>query len=82
MGKEKGLAFWRNSQDFEAIFVEENGKIHFDFNAYVIYRLQRAGIPTIDSVGLDTYTDLNYNSYRRDSKNPARQLSIIEIKEA
>lgn len=27
MGKEKGLAFWRDSQDFEAIFVEENGNI-------------------------------------------------------
>lgn len=27
MGKEKGLALWRSSQDFEAIFVEENGNV-------------------------------------------------------
>ncbi len=62
-------------------FTEENGKIHFDFDAYVKYRLTRSGILTVDSVGIDTYTDFGYNSYRRDSKNPARQLSIIEIKE-
>ncbi|MBO7483620.1 MAG: peptidoglycan editing factor PgeF [Alphaproteobacteria bacterium] len=62
-------------------FTEENGKIYFDFDAYVLYRLYRAGIPFVESVGEDTYSDKQYNSYRRDPKNPARQLSIIEIKE-
>ena len=62
-------------------FIEEQGKIHFDFDAYVIYRLRRSGISTIESVGEDTYTNIHYNSYRRDPANPARQLSIIEIKE-
>ena len=62
-------------------FTEEAGKIHFDFDAYVIYRLKRAGIKEVESVGDDTYSNADYNSYRRDSKNPARQLSIIEIKE-
>ena len=62
-------------------FTEENGHIHFDFDAYVIHRLRRAGVETIESVGEDTYSNPQYNSYRRSPKNPARQLSIIEIKE-
>ena len=62
-------------------FTEENGKIHFDFDAYVIYRLRRSGIEAVQSVGEDTYSDKQYNSYRRDPENPARQLSIIKIKE-
>ena len=62
-------------------FTEENGKIHFDFDQYVVHRLCRAGIPIIESVGDDTYSDPQYNSYRRDPENSARQLSIIEIKE-
>lgn len=62
-------------------FTEENNKIHFDFDAYVIHRLRRSGIEIIESVGIDTYSNHEYNSYRRDSKSPARQLSIIEIKE-
>ncbi len=62
-------------------FTEENAQIHFDFDAYVVYRLRRTGIPTIESVGIDTYSNPNYNSYRRNPNNPARQLSIIEIKE-
>ena len=62
-------------------FTEENGKIHFDFDAYVIHRLRRSGIQDVESVGEDTYSNPQYNSYRRDPKNPARQLSVIEIKE-
>ena len=62
-------------------FTKGNEKIHFDFDAYVIHRLRRAGLETIESVGDDTYSNPEYNSYRRDPKNPARQLSIIEIKE-
>lgn len=62
-------------------FTEENNKIHFDFDAYVIHRLRRARIETIESVGDDTYSNPSYNSYRHEPKNPARQLSTIEIKE-
>lgn len=62
-------------------FVEENGKIHFDFDQYVVHRLRRSGIEVVDSVGEDTYSNPAYNSYRREPENPARQLSIIEIKE-
>ena len=63
-------------------FTEENGKILFDFDGYIQMRLRHAGIEQIQSDGTDTYTNLNYNSYRRDPENPARQFSIIQIKEA
>ena len=62
-------------------FSEEKGQIHFDFDAYVVHRLRRSGIEIVESVGDDTYSDLKYNSYRRHPENPARQLSVIEIKE-
>ena len=60
-------------------FTEGNGKIHFDFDAYVIHRLKRAGIQSVMSVGDDTYTDHQYNSFRRD-QTPDRQFSSIMIK--
>ena len=63
-------------------FTQENGQILFDFDAYVQMRLRHAGINQIQSTGTDTFTGLTYNSYRRDPNNPARQFSIIEIKEA
>ena len=56
------------------------GRYHFDFHGYVVYRLKRAGIKQIDSVLIDTYQDINYLSYRRDPKNPARQFSVIKLK--
>lgn len=62
-------------------FTEENNKILFDFDAYLQMRLRHAGVEQIQSDGTDTYTDLAYNSYRRDPENPARQFSIIQIKE-
>ena len=62
-------------------FTEKADKIYFDFDAYVVYRLHRSGIPVVESVGEDTYSNPAYNSYRRDFQNPARQLSVIEIKE-
>lgn len=59
---------------------KEEGRYHFDFHGYVLYRLKRAGIKQIDSVLIDTYQDDNYLSYRRDPKNPARQFSVIKLK--
>lgn len=52
----------------------------FDFNAYIAHRLNRAGIKEVESVYIDTFTDLTYNSYRREPQNPARQFSYIRIK--
>lgn len=62
-------------------FTEENDKILFDFDGYIQMRLRHSGLEQIQSDGTDTFSDLNYNSYRRDPENPARQFSIIQIKE-
>ncbi len=61
-------------------FTEKNGRLMFDFDAYVVHRLRRAGISRIESVGDDTYTDFSYFSYRREPDNPGRQYSSIMIR--
>lgn len=59
---------------------KENSHYLFDFHGYIVHRLKRVGITHIDSILIDTYTDVDYNSYRREPKNPARQFSSIMIK--
>ena len=54
--------------------------IYFDFTNYLCHRLNRAGVINIDVSCIDTYTDLAYNSYRRDAQNLARQYSFIKLK--
>ena len=61
-------------------FKDENNKIFFDFDSYVIHRLKRAGIQSIQSVGDDTYSDMQYFSFRR-GDTVKRQYSSIMIKE-
>ena len=51
----------------------------FDFDAYVCYRLKRAGVINMESILDDTYTDSSYLSFRREPENPARQYSVIEL---
>ena len=65
----------------EQFITETEEGLYFDFDAYVIHRLQRAGITDIDSCGIDTYTSSDYNSYRREPESHARQYSSIMIKE-
>jgi len=65
----------------DCFFTTVSNKTFFDFDAYVIARLKRAGIQSIETIGDDTYSDNHYFSYRRDPKNPGRQLSSIMIKE-
>ena len=70
------------SENERAKFMSEKAQgVFFDFDAYLIHRLKRVGISNIDSIGLDTYTLNDYNSYRREPNNPARQYSSIMIKE-
>lgn len=66
----------------DRFFTSKSGRILFDFDAYVRYRLIRAGISSVDSVGDDTVSDLQYFSYRRDPQNPGRQFNSIMIKES
>ena len=58
----------------------DNGT-YFDFTGYVVHRLQRAGIQNIQTLDVDTFQNPDYNSYRRDPKNPARQYSVIYLTE-
>ena len=51
----------------------------FDFTGYVRHRLDRIGINKIEVFDLDTYTNPEYNSYRRDPESHARQYSFIEL---
>ena len=65
------------SKNMDVFFSQTNGQTHFDFSGYVRYRLNSAGINNICTVNIDTFTDKNYNSYRREPENPARQYSFI-----
>ena len=77
MGEEIKALFPKTEDGF---FTTLGNKILFDFDAYVIHRLKRAGVRFIETVGDDTYPDPIYFSYRRDPQNPGRQFSSIIIK--
>jgi YfiH family protein len=63
-----------------SFFKDKNNKIFFDFDSYVIHRLKRAGIQSIQSVGDDTYSNMRYFSFRR-GDTVKRQYSSIMITE-
>ncbi len=65
------------SRDEEPFFKRIREQEHFDLPEYVKYRLWNIGVSKIDQINIDTYTNENYNSYRRDPTNPARQFSSI-----
>ena len=58
----------------------ENGT-YFDFTGYVVHRLNRIGISNVEVFDIDTFQNTDYNSYRRDPQNPARQYSVIYLTE-
>lgn len=66
-----------------AIFFKNLGtSLHFDLEAYVEYRLTKAGIQTVRKAGRDTYDlENDYFSFRRATHraepNYGRQLSVI-----
>ena len=75
------------SDDFKALFprtehhffIQKDGKEYFDFVAYVIHRIRRAGVNSVDAIDIDTYTSSDYFSYRREPENQGRQYSYIQI---
>ena len=75
------------SDDFKALFprtehhffAQKNGKEYFDFLAYVVHRIRRAGIQSVETIDVNTYTSSDYFSYRREPENPGRQYSCIQI---
>lgn len=71
-----------NSQYFST---GQSGHFQFDIESYVADRLARAGIVTIDKLGLDTYAhEDRYFSYRRSCHRGeagyGRQISLIGLK--
>ncbi len=64
----------------KSFFTEKGDKILFDFDEYVIHRLKRAGIQSIQTISDDTYADINYFSFRRGDLIK-RQYSSIMIKD-
>jgi len=59
-------------------------KPHFDLEAYVAFRLAAAGLKTIETLGLDTYSlPERYFSYRRATHRGepdyGRQISLIGL---
>ena len=71
------------SKDMSSFFpAYPDGQNHFDMVGYIRCRLHRAGIlpEHIDVIDIDTFTDLNYNSFRRDAERSERQYSAIWLK--
>lgn len=61
------------------------GKPHFDLTAYILSRLQSAGIENAEAVSLDTYSDADrFYSYRRSTHlgepSYGRQISMIGLR--
>jgi copper oxidase (laccase) domain-containing protein len=44
---------------------ERNGHAQFDLAGFIRMRLENAGVLMIDDVGIDTYSDERFYSYRR-----------------
>jgi len=60
------------------------GRPHFDLEAYVVARLDAAGIGSVEALGLDTYADADrWFSYRRSTHREeadyGRQISMIAV---
>ena len=75
------------SQDMQSLFPlteqhffhNTDQGVYFDFTGYLVHRLTRAGVKHIETLALDTYTNPDYNSHRRDPESHSRQYSFIEL---
>ncbi len=67
----------------EDVVSRQDGEFcHVDLLKILLSQLSKAGIES-NNIGqhvTDTFTDLNYNSFRRDRENSGRQLSWIALK--
>lgn len=69
----------------DAFFADgAGGKPHFDLEAYIVARLQEAGLANVAALGLDTYADADrFFSYRRSTHRNepdyGRQISLIGL---
>ena len=72
-------------RDHARFFVQQSGaKPHFDLESYVAWRLERAGIGSVETLGLDTYADADrFYSFRRSTHRNepdyGRQIALIGL---
>lgn len=83
-GAFRSLFLDHDSENTRFFIGSENGKSHFDLEAYVVHRLIAAGIDEVEALNLDTYSDADrFFSYRRATHRGevdyGRQLSAIAI---
>ncbi|QPC98613.1 peptidoglycan editing factor PgeF [Qipengyuania soli] len=78
--------FRRQFEEGDARFFHEGREGHwqFDLPAYVVHRLQRAGVGAVEDLALDTYADLGrFYSFRRATHRGedtgGRQVSVIAL---
>lgn len=62
---------------FNNYFFEKNGKYFFDLKKTLIFQLKLIGFEKIFDQSVDTVTNLDYHSYRRDKDKAGRNLSFI-----
>jgi YfiH family protein len=66
-----------SSPDMEKFFIPFDDGLHFNLPEYVKERLVLGGISEIEIIDIDTFSDLTYNSFRRDKEQSGRQYSSI-----
>lgn len=69
----------------ESFFIKNknSGRYYFDLPAYVTAKLHKAGVNCVESSMVNTYSNYNFNSYRRTTHHPEQglksNLSVIGI---
>lgn len=89
-----GPCIWQESYEVSNEFYDQidapkfmkkypSGHWHFDLPGYVAAQLLKTGVLHVEPSMANTYTDKNYNSYRRAGHNPEQELksnlSVIGI---
>lgn len=59
------------------LFYEKENKFYIDLKSIITQQIQSFAEFRIESLDLDTQTDLRFNSFRRDKENSSRNLSFI-----
>lgn len=66
-----------SEESFDNYYLEKNGKYFFDLKRTLIFQLKSLGFRKIYDHSVDTVTNLEYHSYRRDKDRAGRNLSFI-----
>lgn len=66
-----------SEESFDDYYFEKNGKYFFDLKRALMFQLKSLGFINIYDYSVDTVTNLEYHSYRRDKDKAGRNLSFI-----